>query len=53
MFVVMLTAIALVSFIAGFGEELSFNSIPKQKLCWSVEEVVLEGVRDKTHTESS
>lgn len=51
MFMVMLTAIALVSFIAGFGQELSFTSIPKQKLCWGVEEVVLEGVRDKTHTD--
>ena len=40
MFVVILTAIALVSFITGFGQELSFNSIPRQKLCWGVEEVV-------------
>lgn len=45
-FVVILMAIALASFITGFGRELSY-SFPKQKLPWNIEEVVFEGEGDK------
>lgn len=47
MFVVILMAIALVSFMTGLAQKLSFSSISKQKLCWDAEEMVLEGKADK------